>query len=189
MNQHPQLSVDDVLRAFAMDFQPGTAVLQRYLAEYPEHSMALIDLSMELTREFDDNVPPGPAEFDLVAAGMLRLRENAATTLQSLEAAPAKVFTEAISALALPIQVGLAFRERRIEVATLPHRMAAKMAEALKTSTETLLSYLALPAVAPMTRARKSAVKPVAPEKVSFERVLQDAGVDEQSISNLLREE
>ena len=188
MTQHPQLSADDVLRAFAMDFQPGTGVLQRYLAEYPEHSVALIDLSMELTREFDDNIPPGAAELDLVAAGMARLRENAAT-LQSLEAAPAKVFTEAISALALPIQVGLAFRERRIEVATLPHRMAAKMAEALKTSTETLLSYLALPAVAPMARARKSAVKPVAPEKVSFERVLQDAGVDEQSISNLLREE
>lgn len=188
MTQHPQLSADDVLRAFAMDFQPGTGVLQRYLAEYPEHSVALIDLSMELTREFDDNIPPSAAEFDLVAAGMARLRENAAT-LQSLEAAPAKVFTEAISALALPMQVGLAFRERRIEVATLPHRMAAKMAEALKTSTETLLSYLALPAVAPMARARKSAVKPVAPEKVSFERVLQDAGVDEQSISNLLREE
>jgi hypothetical protein len=188
MTQHPQLSADDVLRAFAMDFQPGTGVLQRYLAEYPEHSVALIDLSMELTREFDDNIPPGAAEFDLVAAGMARLRENAAT-LQSLEAAPAKLFTEAISALALPMQVGLAFRERRIEVATLPHRMAAKMAEALKTSTETLLSYLALPAVAPMARARKSAVKPVAPEKVSFERVLQDAGVDEQSISNLLREE
>ena len=188
MTQHPQLSANDVLRAFAMDFQPGTGVLQRYLAEYPEHSVALIDLSMELTREFDDNIPPGTAELNLVAAGMARLRENAAT-LQSLEAAPAKVFTEAISALALPIQVGLAFRERRIEVATLPHRMAAKMAEALKTSTETLLSYLALPAVAPMARARKSAVKPVAPEKVSFERVLKDAGVDEQSISNLLRGE
>ncbi len=188
MARHPKISADDILRAFAMDFQPGTGVLQRYLADYPEHSVALIDLSMELTREFDDNVPPAAAEFDLVAAGMARLRENAAT-LQSLEAAPAKAFTEAISALALPIQVGLAFRERRIEVATLPHRVAAMMAEALKTSTETLLSYLALPAVAPMARARKSAVKPVTPEKVSFERVLQDAGVDEQSISSLLREE
>lgn len=188
MTQHPQRSVDDVLRAFAVDFQPGIGVLQRYLAEYPEHSLALIDLSMELTREFDDNVPPSASEFDLVAAGMARLRENAAT-LQSLEAAPAKVFTEAIKALALPMQVGLAFRERRIKVATLPHCIAAKMAKALKTLPETLLSYLALPAVAPMARARKSAIKPVAPEKVSFEKVLQDAGVDEKSISNLLREE
>lgn len=188
MTQRPQLSVGDVLRAFAMDFQPGTGVLQRYLSDYPEHSVALIDLCMELTREFDDNVPPGAAEFDLVSTGMVRLRENA-ETLKYLEASPAKVFTEAISALALPMQVGLAFRERRIDVATLPHHMAVKMAEALKTSTETLLSYLEFPAVAPMARARKSAVKPVVPEKVSFERVLQDAGVDEQIISNLLREE
>ena len=52
-----------------------------------------------------------------------------------------------------------------------------------------LLSYLALPAMAPMARARKSTVKPTAPEKVSFERVLRDAGLDDQSISNLLRKE
>lgn len=188
MTRPPEVSADDVLRAFAMDFEPGTGVLQRYLAQYPKHSVALIDLSMELTREFDDDVPPGAAEFDLVAAGMARLRENA-TNLQSLKAAPAKVFADAIKVLSLPIQVGLAFRERRIDVATLPQRVLAKLANALETSTDTLLSYLALPPEAPLTRARKSAVKPAAPEKVSFERVLQDAGVDEQSISSLLRQQ
>ena len=188
MAKQHQITADDVLKAFAMEFEPGAGVLQRYLAQYPEHSLALIDISMELTREFDDDVAPGSAEFDLAAAGMARLRESP-ITLQSLQAAPAKVFTEAINVLALPIQVGLAFRERRIDVATLPQRVAAKVAEALKTSTETLLSYLALPATAPMARARKSTVKPAAPEKVSFERVLRDAGLDDQSISNLLREE
>ncbi len=170
-----------------MDFEPGDGALQRYLAQYPEHSSALIDLSMELTREFDDDVPPGAAEFDLVAAGMARLRVNI-VTLQALEAAPAKVFADAIRALSLPMQVGLAFRERRIEVATLPQRVLTKMAEALQTSAETLLSYLVLPPETPLARARKSAVKPAAPGKVSFEKVLKDAGVDEQSISNLLRE-
>jgi hypothetical protein len=188
MTKQSHITADDVLRAFAMEFEPGDGVLQRYLAQYPEHSSALIDLSMEMTREFDDDVPPGAAEFDLVAAGMERLRENPAT-LQSLKAAPAKAFADAIKVLSLPMQVGLAFRERRIEVATLPRHVLAKMAEALQTSTETLLSYLTLPPEAPLARARKSAVKPVAPEKVSFERVLQDAGIDEQSISNLLREE
>lgn len=188
MARYPQISADDILRAFAMDFEPGAGVLQRYLAQYPEHSVALIALSMELTREFDDDVPPGAAEFDLVAAGMARLRENT-ITLQSLQAAPAKVFADAIKGLSLPMQVGLAFRERRIDVATLPQRVLAKMAEALLTSTDTLLSYLALPPEAPLARARKSAVKPAAPEKVSFERVLQDAGVDERLILDLLREE
>jgi hypothetical protein len=177
MAQRPQIAADDILRAFAMDFEPGTGVLQRYLAQYPEHSLALIDLSRELTRE-----------FDLVAAGMARLRENV-DTLQSLQAASAKVFTDAANMLALPMQVGLAFRERRIDVTTLPQRMVAKVANALKTSTETLLSYLTLPAAAPMARARKSSVRPTAPEKVSFERVLRDAGLDDQTISNLLREE
>lgn len=188
MAGHTKVSAYDVLRAFAMDFEPGASVLQRYLAQYPEHSLALIDLSMELSREFDDDTPSGAAEFDLVAAGMARLRENK-LTLQFLQAAPAKLFADAIKVLSLPMQVGLAFRERRIDVATLPQRVLAKMAEALQTSTDTLLSYLALPPEAPQARARKSAVKPVTPEKVSFERVLQDAGVDEQSISKLLREE
>lgn len=188
MVQRPQISTDDILRAFAMDFELGAGVLQRYIAQYPEHALALIDLSMELTREFDDNVSPGAADFELVAAGMARLRENVAT-LQSLQAAPAKVFVEAAVMLALPAQAGLAFRERRIDVTTLPERTVAKLADALKTSTDTLLSYLALPAVASMARARKSAVRPTAPEKVSFERVLREAGLDDQSISNLLREE
>lgn len=182
------VTADDVLRAFAMDFEPGAGVLQRYLAQYPEHSIALIDLSMELTREFDDDLPPGAAEFNLAAAGMARLRESA-ITLEALQAAPAKTFTEAFDLLALPLQVALAFRERRIDVATLPQRIAAKVAEALKTSTETLLSYLVLPAMVPVTRAKKSNVRPTAPEKVSFEKVLRDAGLDEQSISHLLREE
>lgn len=188
MAEQPQITADDVLRAFAMAFEPGAGVLQRFLEQYPEHSLALVDLSMELTREFDDDAPSGGPELDFAAAGVARLKERT-TTLQSLQAAPAKVFTEAIKVLALPMQVGLAFRERRIDVATLPLRVAAKMSEALNTSAETLLSYLALPAMAPMARARKSAVKPAAPEKVSFERVLRDAGLDGQSISNLLREE
>src|SRR5690242_21567100 len=119
---------------------------------------------------------------------MARLRENT-TPLQSLRSAPARVFTDAIKVLSLPMQVGLAFREHRIDVATLPQHVLATMPEALQTSTETLLSYLALPPEAPLTRARKSTDKPAAPERVSFERVLQDAGVDTQSISNLLREE
>lgn len=188
MAKQAQITADDVLRAFAMDFEPGTGVLQRYLAQYPEHSVALIDLSMELMREVDEDGPPGATEFDLVAAGMSRLRENV-VTLEALQAAPAKMFTEAIEMLALPLQVGLAFRERRIDVSTLPQRMAAKMAEALKTSTETLFSYLALPAIAPIARARKSTVRSTAPEKVSFERVLRDAGLDDPRISDLLREE
>ena len=119
---------------------------------------------------------------------MERLRENF-VSLENLQAAPAKTFTQAFDVLALPLQVGLAFRERRINVATLPRRTATTVAEALKTSTETLLSYLMLPPMVSAVRTKKSTVKPTAPEKVSFETVLRDAGLEEHQISNLLREE
>jgi hypothetical protein len=188
MAQHSKISADDVLRAFAMDFDSGADVLKRYLAEYPEHSAALVDLSRELMREFDDEILPGFDELALVSAGIARLKKNA-TSVRSLRAAPVKVFTDAIKVLSLPIQVGIAFRERRIEAASLPHQVLAKLAEALQTSTDTLLSFLALPTEATVARARKSAVKPAAPEKVPFERVLRDAGVDDQRISSLLHEE
>lgn len=188
MARHPLNSADNVLRAFAMDFELGAGVLQRYLTQYPEHAVALVDLSIELSREFDDDTPLSTTEFDLVARGMARLRENA-PTLQSLQAMPAKVFADAIKALSLPMQVGVAFRERRIDVATLPKRVLARLAEALQTSTETLLSYLSLPPEVSQARARKSAIKPEPPKKVPFETVLRDAGIDEQSISKLLREE
>lgn len=187
MNRNHTIPPEDVLRAFAMDFEPGAGVLQRYLAKYPEHAIALVDLSRELSREIDDD-PPSAAEVALVSSRMERLREST-VSLDTLQAAPAKTFTEAFDVLALPLQVGLAFRERRIDVTTLPWRMAATVAEALKTSTETLLSYLALPPMVSAVRAKKSTVKPTSPEKVSFETVLRDAGLDEHQISNLLREE
>ena len=188
MTRNHAIPAEDVLRAFAMDFEPGAGVLQRYLAKYPEHAIALVDLSRELSREIDDDDPPSAAEVALVSSRMERLRESF-VSLENLQAAPAKTFTQAFDVLALPLQVGLAFRERRIDVTTLPRRMAATVAEALKTSTETLLSYLLLPPMVSAVRAKKSTVKPTAPEKVSFETVLRDAGLDEHQISNLLREE
>jgi hypothetical protein len=188
MAHHSKISADDVLRAFAMDFDSGGDVLKRYLAEYPEHSTALVDLSRELMREFDDEILPGFDELALVSAGIARLKKNA-TSVRSLRDASVKVFTDAIRVLSLPIQVGVAFHERRIDVVTLPDRVLAKLAEALQTSTDTLLSFLALPPEASVARARKSTVKPATPEKVSFERVLRDAGVDDQKISSLLHEE
>ncbi|MFG6468195.1 hypothetical protein [Roseateles sp. BYS87W] len=188
MTRNHATPAEDVLRAFAMDFEPGAGVLQRYLAKYPEHAIALVDLSRELSREIDDDDPPSAAEVALISSRMERLREST-VSLQALQVAPARTFTAAFDLLALPLQVGVAFRERRIDVATLPRRVAATVAEALKTSTETLLSYLMLPPMVSAVRAKKSTVKPTAPEKVSFEKVLRDAGLDDQSISKLLREE
>jgi hypothetical protein len=176
---------EDVLGAFAMDFESEAGVLERYLARYPEYSLQLVDLSRELSREFDDDTPLTADDLAVVNAGMRRLQECTAT-LQSLRKAPANIFTDAAKALALPMQVGLAFRERRIAAATMPVPILKKLAQALKTSVTVLHSYLALPPQVSQLRASKSSTKPVAAEKVSFERVLREAGVDEEALSKLL---
>ena len=187
MVKHPGVSAGDVLKAFAMDFEPGAGTLQGYLAQYPEHATALVDLSRELYREVDDEMPSA-TDLALVTSRMARLRE-ATESLESLQAAPATLFIDAAETLSLPMLVGIALRERRIHVASLPRRLLTRLAGELRASTETLSSFLALAPQASSLRARKSNVKPTTAEKVSFERVLREAGVDEQVISNLLRDE
>lgn len=188
MARHSPVTREDILGAFAMEFEPGTGILERYLSQYPEYSLQLVDLSRELSREFDDDRPLSADDLASVKAGIRRLQERTAT-LQSLLEAPAKMFTNAAKALDLPIQAGLALRERRIDVSTIPSRIIEKLAQALKASVVVLHSYLALPPQVSQIRASKSSTKPTAAEKVSFERILRDAGVDEETLSKLLNNE
>lgn len=189
MAEHSPTTREDVLGAFAMDFEPGkTGVLERYLSQYPEYSLQLVDLSRELSREIDENRLLSADELATVNRGMHQLQKRMAT-LQSLQDAPAKMFIEAAKASALPMQVALALRERRVETSTIPVRILEVLAQALRASVAVLNSYLALPPQVSQLRANKSSVKPTAAEKVPFERILREAGVDEATLSKLLNNE
>jgi hypothetical protein len=188
MAVHSSKTQEDVLNAFAMDFEPGARVLERYLSQYPEYSLQLVDLSRELSREFDDDRPLSANDLEAINAGMRRLLERPAT-LQALQEAPAKTFTNAAKALGWPLQAGLALRERRIEASTIPARVYEKLAQALQAPVAVLHSFLALPPQVSQLRASKSSTKPVAAEKVSLERTLREAGVDEEVLSKLLNNE
>jgi hypothetical protein len=188
MTEHSSSTQEDVLNAFAMDFEPGAGILEQYLSQYPEYSLQLVDLSRELSREFDDDEPLSADDLAAISAGMRRLQERPAT-LQVLQEAPAKTFTNAAKALGWPIQAGLALRERRIEASTIPARVYERLAEALQASAAVLNSFLALPPQTSQLRASKSSIKPVAAEKVSLERTLREAGVGEEALSKLLNDE
>lgn len=179
---------EDVLNAFAMDFEPGLGVLQRYLSQYPKYSLQLVDLARELSREFDDDSPLSADDLAAVDAGMCRL-QKASISLHTLQAAPAKTFTDAVKTLGLPIQVGLALRECRIEASTVSSRALAKLARALDATVEVVLAHLALPPRTSQLRASKSTTKPVAAEKVSLERILREAGCDEDALSKFFNDE
>lgn len=185
MTKRSPISSEDVMNAFAMDFEPGTDVLKRYLADYPQFTADLVDLARELSRQVDEDLPLSVQELAAVSAKMGRLRESA-VTVEILQAASPKTFAAAAKALGLPMQVGVAIRERRIDVATLPSRFLERLANALQTSVSVVQSFLLLPAQASALRANKSDDKPAPAEKVPLERLLKEAGMDEKSISRLL---
>lgn len=188
VKKHSPITREDVLGSFAMDFEPGTGVLMKYLSEYPEYSIQLVDLSRELSREIDDDRPLSADDRAAVGVGMIRIHEHS-VTLQSLKEVPAKIFVDVAKTLELPMQAGLALRERRIVASTIPPRIIVKLAQVLEVSVAVLQSFLALPPQVSQLRASKSSIKPTAAEKVSFERVLREAGVDEETLSKLLNNE
>jgi len=188
MTERSSNTREDVLNAFAMDFEPGSGILERYLSQYPEYALQLVDLSRELSREFDDDTPLSVEDLAAVSAGMRRLQERL-TTLQALQQAPAKTFTNAAKALGWPMQAGLALRECRIEASTIPARVQEKLAQVLQASVAVLNAFLALPPQTSPLRASKSSIKPGAAEKISLERTLREAGVDEVALSKLLSDE
>jgi len=188
MTKHLTYSQDDVLNAFAMDFEPGERVLQRYISQYPQYSLKLVDLARELAREFDEDSPLDADDLAAVNAGMRKL-QRASISLQTLQTAPAKKFTDAAKKLGLPIQVGLALRECRIDASTVPSRVIKKLSQALEAPIEVILAHLALPPNTSQLRASKSSTKPAAAEKVSIERILKDAGYSEDALSQFLNNE
>ncbi|MNJ33988.1 hypothetical protein D3C77_286820 [compost metagenome] len=185
MTKRSPISSEDVMSAFAMDFQPGTDVLKQYLKDYPSFAVDLVDLSRELSRPVDEDLPLNEQELALVSAKMSRLRASVAT-VETLQSASPKIFAAAAKALGLPLQIGVAIRERRIDDATLPIRFLDRLANELQASVAVLQSFLRLPAQASVLRANKSNDKPAIAEKVPFERLLRDAGMDETSITRLL---
>lgn len=185
MAKQSEVSRDDVLYSFAMDHETGTASLARYLNDYPQFATDLVELSRELFRE-EIEEQLSSDELGYLEGKMERLR-NSVATLTSLQAAPARLFTNAASALRLPLQVGLALRERRIEVATLPSQLLERLAQTLQVPVATVRSFLSMPPQASALRASKSTEKPGPASKVSFERLLADAGIDEERIAALIR--
>lgn len=174
MTPSQPITRDEVLYAFAVEDHGGREILIRYLNEYPQYANALVDLSRELARpELDDSL--SSAEDEYMDAAVARFLNK--STKQAPPTLAAQAFNVAAERLQLPLLVMLAFRERRVDLTSVPKRFLERLAEALETSLEQLRMFLSQPAMASATRQSKSRIKPVTATKVPFDKVLRDAGV------------
>jgi hypothetical protein len=85
----------------------------------------------------------------------------------------------------IPRQVFTAFRERKVDVVSVPRTFLAQFAAALITA-EQLTEALSLPPAPQVARSYKADVKPGAVKQVSFEQILIEAGVPEPQRAKLM---
>ncbi len=187
----PRPSCDDVIAAFAMEGDVGVDTLARYLREYPEHAEELLDMSRELARIqplSETELSPGESAIAEIAWHRHR------TALPVEGADPFAVLTtpdlrRVANAVGLPRQVLTALRERRVIPASVTSRFLSDLAVAMGSSLEALRGWIETAAPAPTARAYMSEDKPQVRDKVSFERILVDAGVPPEKRGALLADD
>lgn len=180
-NQQP-MSRDEVLRAFSVE-DGGRDTLMRYLAAYPQYAHDLVDLSRELARTLTDDELSEEDERSVDAAAA-RFRTGGGLKGTVVTFKP-QVFAAAAARFQLPLQAMVAFRERRVDLASVPARFLERLALTLETTLEQLRAFLSQPPLVSAARQSKSSAKPVAATKATFEKILLDAGVSRKRVQEL----
>jgi hypothetical protein len=181
-------SREAVLDAFAVEHEPRSVTLERYLRLYPEYAGELVDLSRELNRQnADDAAPLSTADQALLDAAW---SQHAAARPVAAVADPFSALTVddwrgVAQRLDVPRQVVTALRERRVSIVSIPRRILTLVAEAARSSVAQLEASWG-PAPLAVARAYKADGKPSVGEQVSFEQVLIEAGVTPEKRARLL---
>lgn len=183
MNQSQAMTRDEVLYAFAMEDAGNNDTLMRYLAMYPQYAHDLVDLSRELDRPVSHE-PLSAGDAERVDAAVTRFRVGAGHRVPVSFAAQA--FNVAAERLQLPRLVLISFRERRVDLASVPTHFLERLAGALESTLDQLRTFLSQPPMVSAARQSKSRIKTLAATKVPFEKVLRDAGVEAERVQALI---
>lgn len=177
---------DEVLNAFAAEPDHGRATLERYLEQHPDLAEDLIDLSREISR-FSLSAPQSltGADESMIAAAWQRHLAAGTKAADPLANLSVEILRELAMQLEVPRVIIAAFRERRVELDSVPLPFFETLAASLRTPLRELKAALALPAA--FARSHKSDTKPQPKQKVTFEQLLIEANVPEARRAALLR--
>lgn len=183
-------SLEEVLDAFAVEQEHGRQTLEKYIRRFPQFAVELVDLSHELLRNGSvDDSPLSESEAAQIAAAWrvhVAARPDVAVDLfASIDVAKSR---QIAATLGVPRQVITAFRERRVDVASVPRRFLRRLADCIGASLDELVASIALALSPRPIRSYRSDEKPIVEKQVSFERVLIDAGVSDEQRTALMAE-
>jgi hypothetical protein len=186
-----QPSCEDILYAFAVEPNPDRDTLEQYLRDYPQYATELIDLLYELSREVcEDETPLSDEDLALIDSAWQRHADTVSTeTLDPLSALSATKQRELAQHLDVPRQVITAFREHRVEPTSVPLPFLKRLAAALNSTVEILMSALGLPPEGDLARSYKADGRPEAHAQVNFEQILIEANVSPDKRALLMKGE
>lgn len=191
------MDLDEVLESFALEAESDPTALARYLRDYPQYVVAIIDLSHEMAQGVPDETSPLSAHDEAqIASAWSRFAASARTISDTEQGRVASVFEGRSAAemktlaavLGVPRQVVAAVRDRRVLADTIPKGFLTRMAAAIDARIEDLVASLGGSRSVTLAQSYKADTKPVLLGQVSFEQILIDAGVAEETRATILAE-
>lgn len=192
---HPVTSLDGVLEQFMMEDAQDTAALERYVRDYPQFALQLIDLSRLIATadaEEEDDQPLSATDQSRIDAAWITHKAAAPASSQdddpfaTLTGAKGKAVADRFG---VPRQVIVCFREHRVDPSTVPTPIARGFAEEAGVPLAHVIAAMQRPVIMATGRNYKADGQPGAEGKMSFEQILIDAGVPDADRARLLADD
>lgn len=184
-SKYSKLSEEEVLLAFAIEPYHDRETLTRYLNNYPQYSTALVDYSIVLMVEEsrkEEEVPPPTSLVNNAwqrfnsAVGISQIKP-VANPFSGLNAAQLKTVADRVGINKLLL---VRFRDRGIDITTIPSRFLERAANALGVTIESLRYYLSGPPCIASDSSFRSDVKPIVAEQISFIQAVESSQLTAQ---------
>jgi hypothetical protein len=176
----PEVPLEDVLLAFAVEPVHDRATLERYLNHYPQFAEDLVDMSHEL--RVGGRGVSGSVEDDATFQRALKQLIGPTAQVSGAAANPfdafrGPAFAELADTLRVPRSILIAFRDRLVIESSVPPAFAARVARSARTTVADLMAHLQQPPVLAAAANYKADQKPSASGKVALDALLDASGV------------
>lgn len=184
-----------VLYAFAMEADHGRGTLERYLKEYPDLSVELVDLASELRLEETfagrATAPVPDPGCDAAWKDFLACTPDAmpaAVVVDPFSRFKGPAFVGLAKALDVPRSILTALRDGLVVASSVPQGFLGRFAEAADATVESVRAYLAQDRQATAGLAFKADSKPSHQGQTTFRQLILNTEMAESQRLLLLRE-